>query len=84
MSFLEEIKNALGIDLSAEAYRITVLGEKGAYFENVKCIKYYGEKEVALLLHKGELLVKGENLIIKKYCAGDVAVCGKITAIEKK
>ena len=40
-------------------------------------------KDINLSFKRGEITVKGENLYIKKYSAGDVAICGKIISVER-
>ena len=48
-----------------------------------KSILSFNDKEVVLCLKSIKLKIKGENLSVDKFCDGDVAVCGKIWAIEK-
>ena len=85
MSFIDNILENIGIcDLEQEQkFRYTVFGEKAGYFENVLGIRYYTEEEIALSLKRGGLIVRGEKLYIKKFCLGDVVICGKITAVER-
>ena len=68
---------------SQPQFRAVLFGDSAGYFENVKSIGGYSDEEVYLILKKGGIKIKGECLYIKKYCAGDVAVCGKIKAIER-
>lgn len=85
MGFINEIKACFTPDeLPKEpVYRAVLFGDGAGYFENVICIQRYSPEEIHLLLKKGGLLIKGEKLYIKKYCAGDVVVCGKIICIER-
>lgn len=83
MSFIENILESLGIseELKEQQSKITLIGDIAGYFENVKSIKKYSKEEIILLLRKEVITVNGEDLSIKKYCEGDLAVCGKIKSI---
>lgn len=85
MSLIEEIKNCFcKNEIPVEpAYRAVLFGDSAGYFENVKSIVSYGECEIILALSKGCLKITGEKLYIKKYCLGDVAICGKIKGLER-
>ena len=64
-------------------FRAVLFGESAAYFENIKSIVSYSQEEVVLALSNGGLKVNGNNLYIKKYCMGDVVICGKIKKVER-
>ena len=64
-------------------YRAVLFGDSAGYFENVKSIVSYDVKEVVLSLKNGGLRVEGKDLYIKKYCEGDVVICGKIQSIQR-
>ncbi len=64
-------------------YRAVLFGESAGYFENVKSIVSYEREEVHLSLKKGGIRIKGKDLYIKKYCMGDVVICGKILSVER-
>ena len=85
MSFIDDIKGCFNPDeLPKEPiYRAVLFGDGAAYFENVRTIAHYQTDEILLCLKRGGLLVKGKDLYVKKYCAGDVVICGKITSIER-
>lgn len=85
MSFIDDIKGCFNPDeLPKEPiYRAVLFGDGAGYFENVRTIAHYQTDEILLCLKKGGLLVKGKDLYVKKYCAGDVVICGKITSIER-
>lgn len=83
MGFIKEIAGIFGGENVVPTFRVMLLGEKAAYVEGVKSIKSYSQDKIELFIGKGELKITGEGLYIKKYCAGDLAVCGKIKAIEK-
>ena len=82
MAFIENIFDSLGFE-NANAFKVTLLGNCGGYFENVSDIRSYSSEEIVLAFKKCILTVTGENLTVKKYCMGDVAVCGKITKITR-
>lgn len=85
MNFLENIAESLGLgDFTAAAeLRVVLLGDAAGYFENVRSVNSYSDTEITLTIKGGSLKVKGKGLYIKKYCAGDLAICGKITALER-
>ncbi|MBO5928041.1 MAG: YabP/YqfC family sporulation protein [Clostridia bacterium] len=79
MAFLDsEIKNLSGGGIIPK-FRAIFMGDSSVYIESVLNIKSYSEKEIVLGVKKGVLSVSGEDLFIKKYCAGDVLICGKIS-----
>lgn len=83
MSFIEEVIKVFGGEEIVPTFKVMVLGENAAYIEGVKSIKSYSQEKIELFMKKGEMKITGEGLFIKKYCAGDLAVCGKIKSIEK-
>ena len=84
MNFIDGILNGLGLlkETAPLPYRAVILGGNSGYFENIKGIKSYKSCEIILYLKKGELTVMGEGLSIRKYCLGDMLICGKITSIK--
>ena len=83
MSFIDDIKNCLAGELPASpTFRAVLFGDHAVYFECVTEIRSYSQNEIFLCLKRGGLIVKGENLYLKNYCKGDVAVCGKIKSVE--
>ena len=83
MSFINEITGIFGGENIAPTFRVMLFGESAAYVEGVKAIKSYSQDKIEAFVGKGELKITGEGLYVKKYCGGDLAVCGKIKAIEK-
>ena len=82
MGFIDSIKeNFCDIFPSPPSYRAVILGDKAGYFENVVGIKNFSSDEIIAFLKKGELKITGSDLYIKKYCEGDLVVCGKIQAV---
>lgn len=84
MGFIDNIAESLGLfDVgAAPSFRAALIGDKAGYFENVKAVKSYSPEKIELYLKRGGLKITGESLTIKKYCAGDLAVCGTIKVIE--
>ncbi len=85
MGFIENIKECLGGEefFSNLSFRAVLFGENAVYLENVTSIISYEKEQVLLGIKNGKICIKGFDLYIKKYCMGDVVVCGKITAIER-
>ncbi|MBQ8196572.1 MAG: YabP/YqfC family sporulation protein [Clostridia bacterium] len=90
MSFFDSILESLGVDSAPEGQflKLTLIGNKGggfcyAYLENVLSVKSYSPQEIAVCVKGGGVTIKGENMYIKKYCQGDLAVCGKIMKAER-
>ena len=83
MSFISEIAAIFGNDDLTNSYRVTLFGESAAYIEGVKYIKSYSQDKIELFVLKGELKITGEKLFVKKYCLGDMAICGIIKTVEK-
>lgn len=85
MGFIDDIAESLGLaGVGAEStFRATIMGEKAAYFEKVSAVKSYSPDKIELVLKKGGLKITGDSLTIKKYCAGDLAVCGTIKSVER-
>lgn len=90
MSFFDSILESLGVDgtPAGQFLRLTLIGNKNggfcyAYIENVLSVKSYSPQEIIVCVKGGGVIIKGENMFIKKYCQGDLAVCGKILKAER-
>ena len=85
MSFVDNILSSFGeeISLEKESNKIMIFGDKGVFLEGVSGIKSFNSEQIILFIKKGEIVVAGENLFVKKFCQGDVVVCGKINKIER-
>lgn len=85
MGFIDDIKKCFSADeLPLEpVYRAVMFGDCALYLENVRSIVKYAPEEIAVCLKKGGLKVTGSNLYVKKYCAGDLVICGKIKSVER-
>ena len=83
MSFINEVLKVLGGEETTPAFRVMLFGDAAAYVEGVKAIKSYSRDKIELFIRKGEITITGEELFVKKFCAGDLAVCGKIISIKR-
>lgn len=84
MGLYDNMRAVIGSHLPCEpSFRAVLFGDLAGYFENVKTIKSFSPDEIVLSLKSGGLRVCGKNMYIKKFCAGDVVICGKIRAVEK-
>jgi hypothetical protein len=54
----------------------------GGYIQGVKNIRSFGENEIVLILKKQLVKVTGKNLLIAKYCDGDMQISGRIFGVE--
>ena len=83
MGFINTIADMCAVDLSLCEYRLTMLGANCVYAEGVKRIKHYSQTEVVLCFKKTVAVIKGNGLIIEKFCGEDVAVKGSVSSIER-
>lgn len=64
-------------------YRVLLLGDRAGYFESVKSVISYSQTKIELAVKNSLLTIDGENLFIKKFCEGDVVICGKILSVKR-
>ncbi len=85
MSFIENVFSCFSESELAKvpSFKAVLLGDTAGYFECVKAIAHYTTEEIALSLKNGGVIIRGEGLYVKKYCAGDLVVCGKIKSLER-
>lgn len=81
MSFIENIKQNL--NACGNGFFRAVFVEEGVYIQGVVSVKNFSSEEITATLKKGEITIKGKELFIKKYCEGDLVICGKITALQR-
>lgn len=67
----------------APTFRALMIGDYAIHLEDVVSIKQLETENVTLRLKKGGLVVKGKDLFVKKYCEGDLIICGKIISVER-
>lgn len=84
MSFLDNICQNFGLQEGMPySFRAVMLGEVGVYLEGVKSVISFSSNSVLVRVSSGKILVEGKNLIIKKYCLGDLVIVGKISSVVK-
>ena len=85
MGFIDDIKSCFSSEElpTVPLFRAVLFGEGALYVENVKQIVRYTEEEIVLGLKRGGLAICGSDLYVKKYCEGDVVICGKIKAVQR-
>lgn len=84
MGLIDDMRSSLLGNIPCEPpFRVVLFGDCAGYFENVKTIKSFSPDEIVLVVGRGGLKVTGKDMFIKKFCGGDVVVCGKIKSVEK-
>lgn len=68
-------------DLMMEMPRITMIGQLQMYIENHRGVLWFSNQELRLLLTKGQLLVRGENLVIRAILPEEVLVEGTVSQV---
>lgn len=69
-------------DVVFELPRLTLIGDRQLYIENHRGVINFTEEVLRLSLSKGELEVRGHELIIRTIWTDEVFVEGIITGIE--
>ncbi|MCM3633237.1 MULTISPECIES: sporulation protein YqfC [Paenibacillus] len=69
-------------DVVFELPRLTLIGDRQLYIENHRGVINFTEEVLRLSLSKGELEVRGRELIIRTIWTDEVFVEGIITGIE--
>ena len=54
----------------------------GGYFEGVKSVGEFSPERIELFFRAHAALVDGEELLIRKYCDGDLELSGKILSVR--
>ena len=84
MSFFEEIKSLLYDNgFPAPTFRALMVGDYAIHLENVNSIVSLEQDQITVRLSKGGVTIKGKDLYVKKYCEGDLVICGKIVLVER-
>ncbi|BAU27257.1 sporulation protein YqfC [Aneurinibacillus soli] len=68
-------------DLMMEMPRITMIGQLQMYIENHRGVLWFSNQELRLLLTKGQLLIRGENLVIRAILPEEVLVEGVVSQV---
>jgi sporulation protein YqfC len=72
----------LPADVTMEMPRITMIGQIHMYIENHRGVLQFTDKELRLLLTKGQLLIRGEKLVIRAILPEEVLIEGKVIAVQ--
>jgi sporulation protein YqfC len=68
-------------DLTMEMPRITMIGQLQMYIENHRGVLWFSNQELRLLLTKGQLLIRGNNLVIRAILPEEVLVEGVVDQV---
>jgi sporulation protein YqfC len=74
-------KMELPADILMDLPRITMIGQIHIYIENHRGLLSFSDKEIRLLLKQGQLLVKGEEFVIKTILPEEILLEGKISQV---
>ncbi|WP_139490477.1 sporulation protein YqfC [Brevibacillus dissolubilis] len=69
-------------DVVLEVPRITMIGHLQMYIENHRGVLSFSEKELRLLLTKGQLIVSGEQLVIRAILKEEVLLEGRVSGVK--
>jgi sporulation protein YqfC len=72
----------LPADVTMEMPRITMIGSIHMYIENHRGVLQFTDQELRLLLTKGQLLIRGERLVIRAIQSEEVLIEGKIAGVQ--
>jgi sporulation protein YqfC len=71
-------KMELPADVLTDLPRVTMVGQIHVYIENHKGLLAFSDKEIRILLKQGQLLIKGQDLVIKVIMPEEIVLEGKI------
>jgi sporulation protein YqfC len=74
-------KLELPADIVMDLPRITMVGQIHIYIENHRGLLAFSDKELRLLLRNGQLLVRGEQFVIKTILPEEILLEGKISQV---
>ena len=83
MSFQDDLFKITG-GLAPPTYRITLLGETGAFIEGVNKILDIKSNQITISCGKTTLIFEGKNIKISSYLACDLHLKGQILKVEKR
>ncbi|CEG27908.1 sporulation protein YqfC [Bacillus sp. B-jedd] len=75
------IKMDLPQDVTMDLPRITMIGQIHIYIENHRGLLTFTDRELRLLLKKGQLLIKGKAFVIKTILPEEILLEGKIDQV---
>ncbi len=68
-------------DVMMDLPRVTMIGQIHIYIENHRGLLAFTDHEVRLLLKQGQLLIKGEQFVIKMILPEEILLQGKIVEV---
>lgn len=71
----------LPTDVLMDLPRLTMIGQLHLYIENHRGVLKFSEGELRLLLVHGQLLIKGEQFVIKTILPEELLLEGKINSV---
>ncbi|WP_416827274.1 sporulation protein YqfC [Ectobacillus polymachus] len=71
----------LPADVLMDLPRITLIGQIHIYIENHRGLLLFSDKEVRLLLKKGQLLIKGNSFVIKTILPEEMLLEGMVEQV---
>lgn len=71
----------LPADVMMDLPRITMIGQLHIYIENHRGVLQFSNEELRLLLSQGQLLIKGEQFVIKTILPEELLLEGKIDQV---
>lgn len=69
-------------DVILDMPRLTMIGFLQLYIENHRGVLLFSDQELRLLLKKGQLIIRGEGLVIRTILSEELFLEGSIRAIE--
>jgi sporulation protein YqfC len=69
-------------DALLDVPRVTLIGGVQAYVENFQSVVEFSDKQLRLQLTKGQLVIKGTSLEIKRIVGDQVMIEGTIDSIQ--
>ena len=71
----------LPADVLMDLPRITLVGQIHIYIENHKGLLAFSDTEILVLLKQGQMLIRGEGLVIKVILPEELVLEGKINQV---
>lgn len=68
-------------DVLMELPRLTMIGQLHLYIENHRGVLKFSQEELRLLLAQGQLLIRGEQFVIKTILPEELLLEGKIDSV---
>lgn len=69
-------------DVILDMPRLTMVGFLQLYIENHRGVLLFSDQELRLLLKQGQLIIRGEGLVIRTILSEELFLEGSIRAIE--